>query len=792
MNTQLFLFQKQLNKLLLILMIYVGLNGTAYGTIYYVSKAGNDDTGTGLTEAKAFLTISKAALVAVNSGDVVKVGTGTYREQVNIVKSGITFQTYNGKVTINGTDLVGQTGGNNWTAVAGSTYKTTTGMDWDLTRAYGENQLFLDTTMIHCLRWPHNTSSDFIMPTMAKADGGTQNKDAKTTTILDSDFKGGSVWVGAQIFINLAHNGLDGQGWVGIVTAVSSGSITCNFFHNVGETVWAVGEGTEYYLFNPLAANVSDDNIDGLLGPGEWYKKGSGTNYTLYVKTLDLGKPNTTPARNVNAKKRYFAFSSDGIASNYTVDGFDLFGCSVTTFSNADNDWGHLSSCSGITIKNLTIRYISHQIATGDYQLEHAARTGLVLNGNDNTVDNCTITYSATSAISLQGNRLKATNNKIYNTNYMCSNAGAINTGRSSKKSLDLEIGYNLISNTTHVGIYLANFRNSDPNKPGVARVHHNTIVNYMRRSGDSGAIDEATQDLQWARIDHNYIYNTMGHDETREGAGFFGIYHDFGDYNTQLIRSIIDHNVVTNCMTPIVINDGTDVKIYNNVLIGNGKAGYENSKWSIGNYVNEHNNKGKNFEIYNNIMSHPISTDVMWIGNSMVNAVSSNNVENATIEYLTTNSIFVSPKFTGADRRVTDFKLRDNNTTRTRIIDKGLFRVGDYREDVKDDKTDLGAFEFSATVTAQLTENSLVNNVLTVFPNPVTSGVLTLGLNPADVNTNIAVRLFDLSGRLLYEDNFISVGTSQQLNIGNVEPGVYVISIRASNTQVSSNLTVQ
>ncbi|HEX8549191.1 MAG TPA: hypothetical protein VF691_19665, partial [Cytophagaceae bacterium] len=430
------------------LLLFAGPWSRSFAT-RYVAINGIDDGRDGIAQGSPLRTIQRAHDLA-SVGEEIIVGPGTYFEQVTITKDNLKFRAQNGPNTtfINGTDLLG-----GWTRVGTTNTWKTSAMTWDLTRKFGENQLFQDTTMILQLRWPKNVSTDIVMPTMAKADGGTKNSTAKTTTILDSDFKGGTEWVGAQIFINLAHHGFDGQGWVGTVTAASPGSITCDQPHSVGETVWAVGADTEYYLFNPKQGTITDENVDGRLGNGEWYKNGTGTSSTLYVKTGDGSQPNSTLTRNVYAKRRYFGFAGNGKASGYTVDGFNLFGCSVTTFVNGDlNLTGDPTGCTGVSFKNLNIKYISHQLQTGDYQLEHAGWTGLVLNGSDHRAENCTITYSATCAISIQGNRHKVLNNKIYNTNYMCSTAGAINTGRynnGSKKSLDLEIGYNLISNTT-------------------------------------------------------------------------------------------------------------------------------------------------------------------------------------------------------------------------------------------------------------------------------------------------------------------------------------------------------
>ncbi|HEY0055925.1 MAG TPA: hypothetical protein VGB63_11250, partial [Pedobacter sp.] len=715
MNTLLFLKKKRLQSKVFFfaLLLFAGASRTAWAQIY-VAPTGNDATGDG-TASAPYATMQKAHDVA-NAGATIYVGAGTYREQVNITKSNLTFQA-NGPVTIDGTDPLNGT----WNSVGSGVYKTTA-MNWDLYspqdiikntqrgnndqdpshKGFGENQLFQDTTMIENLRWPHVTkfvNRDFISNKPENGFGifesATVNDADKTTTFVDNEFTGGNLWVGARIFMNLARKGIDGQGWTeGKVMAISGTSITVNWYRGdqtLQLTPWGVGEGTEYFLFNPV--NLTETNISTMLANGEWYKSGN----TLYVKTIDGQAPNnSTSAQNIYAKRRHFAFAGNGIASGYTVDGFNLFACSATTSTAAEtNTEAATSSCSGVTFKNLNIKYISHQILTADWQVGHNGWTGLVLNGNDHTVQNCIITYSATSAISLQGDRLKCLDNKIYQSNYMLSNSGSINFGRLAY-SYDLNIGGNIISNTSLMGISMRNMRNSNPDIPGVARVHHNTIVNSLRRTGDSGAIDSFGLDMQWVRIDHNYIYNTLGHDELPEAAQLFGIYMDFGDSytatNSGRMRVIIDHNVITNFFLPVILNGALDADVYNNVLIGNNRTDVsDNAKYSIANGGGQRSGVG--VRIFNNIMSHPKSGNLY--GGSLDDAIYINNIDDAKPRSATLSALFVNPVLTGTNRSFTDFALNNNSTTQTRAIDKGTslgyFKAGVVAGNVPD----LGAIEW-------------------------------------------------------------------------------------------------
>ena len=267
--------KEALSSKILMLMLFTVLSSSVLATEYYVAKTGNNTTNNGLSISSPFLTIQKAADVAV-SGDIVNVRAGVYREMVDLKADGVTYRPYSGEsVTINGTDLL-----TTWTLSSGSTYSAT--MNWDVDPVWGANQLFSDGKMIELARWPNQTSSDIIMPTNAIADGVTAS--GNTFTITDSDFNEPSGrWVGAKIWVNLAHNGKDGHGSTATVIATSGNTITVSYEDpRLSDQPWGLGENTEYYLFEPTPTGVNaTGGVDALLSNGEWWKNGT----TLYVKT---------------------------------------------------------------------------------------------------------------------------------------------------------------------------------------------------------------------------------------------------------------------------------------------------------------------------------------------------------------------------------------------------------------------------------------------------------------------------------------------------------------------------
>ncbi len=669
-----------MKKSLLLVLTFLAIALNTFATDYYVSKSGNN-ANDGKSISSSFLTIQKASDVAV-SGDVVYVRAGVYREAVDIKANGVAFQPYNDEeVTINGADVL-----TSWSSAGGSTYQTS--MAWDMD-TYGTNQLFCDGKMIELARWPDQTSSDIVMPTNAKAASATAS--GINLTLTDPNFnEPNGRWVGAKIWINLAHNGYDGMGWTGTVVATNQAAhtITVDFrgTPRLGDQPWGLGINTEYFLFDPTLSGVNaTGGVDALLSNGEWWKNGS----TVYVKTPNGVVPSSTGTGNnvIEAKKRHFAFYPSVIRSGYTIKGFNLFACSITTdiiantlLTNVPYRQVIQENANGIVIDGIKAKYVSHQTAMrGDWQDNHYGYTGIVISGRNNTVKNCTIQYSATSAISITGADHKILNNTIFQTNYMCSNSGTINT---AWKNLDSEIANNTIYNTTMMAINFKYSRNSNINIRDKFRIHHNTIYDFMRRSGDSGAIDKAVDQGDWIRIDHNIIYNTKR--EVGTGSMVHGVYLDYGSPPTLDVGYFtVDHNIIYNVPAPILINSVNDVNVYNNVLISNSEARPIEGATS-----------GKGVKIYNNIMSN----ELYIRSDNMQQADFKTNIFDATPDKI--NSFFVNAA--GGD-----FHLIK---TATSAIDKGTSIPG-YNEANVSGIPDIGALEYipSSDTQAPSTPTNLV-----------------------------------------------------------------------------------
>lgn len=658
-------------SLLLILLTALLYSNTVLAREYFVDISHATGIADG-SEANPYRTINEAAILA-EPGDVITVRAGVYREEVLIRVNHITFQAYpNEKVIINGTEIV-----YGWSKVNSSlVYKSL--MNWDFWPEEGANQIFVDQKMINLTRWPDQTSDDIVMPNDAVAENVTAV--GSVITITDKEFnEPDGRWIGAQIWINLSHNGADGQGWTGgKVTGSSQAShtITVDFPAKygtpiIGDVPWGMGKNTEFYLFNPTSAAVkATGGVEALLSPGEWWKDGD----TLFVRLTGSEAPGELLATKqvIEAKKRGFAFRpSDPLVNRnfITIRNFTLFGTSITT-DNSYNTRGRETAedANNILIEGINAKYVTHFTNhSGNSQDQWTSRSGFIVNGVNNTVKNCTIQYSSGPAVCIKGYGNKILNNVILDANYGNTNSGAVNTG---SWSYDSEVAYNRIMNTPMIAIAFKGFTNSNPSNKGVARIHHNEIIDFLRRGYDSGAIDEVGSTGAWTRIDHNLIYNTKL--DAIEGPSKYGIYLDFGGGSDVFDgRYIVDHNVIYNVYVPILINHINDVLIYNNtgVLVGDPKIAI----------VNGNGGTGVRDTIRNNIMGGT-TNDGSGSG-SLMNAVKENNIFNAKDTVLA--YLFVSPANY-------DFNLKP---TASLSINKGL-DLTPYNDPLVG-LPDIGAFEY-------------------------------------------------------------------------------------------------
>jgi hypothetical protein len=650
--------------------------------IFYVSPEGKD-TNAGTLEAP-FKTIQQAVTLA-GQGSTIIVRGGTYRETVTTPRSGtaaapITILNYKGEdVVVSGADPIA----GEWTLVENEVYRAE--MPWNYhfeneKAEYDSNQVFHKGKMLELARWPDQTSSDPVRPTIALADSVTFSKstpDAKgndLATFHEADFKDNPErWIGAKIWVNLARNGLDGQGQTGTVISAEEGKITVKDIDSRGGNgAWGIGEGTEFYLFQPTAESLNKaGGIAAGIDKGEWFIDAE--NKHIYVRTATGEKPEPG---SIEAKQRTYGFNFDG-DSHLVLRGIGLFATSLTTDDLAPNrntNPGGVAAASNIVIDGMKAYYVSHfNDHTGNYQMQWQQKSGLILSGTNIVFKNGEIRYSAGSGLSMFGKNGKVLNSVFQDLNLGASEAGMVNFGKTYDPgngvvvSDDHEFAYNTLFNSPQQGVNFRALKNSTKSpKDTRARIHHNLIHDVMLRSHDSGAIDSLGTHHAFVRIDHNIIYNVQG----QRG---YGIYFDFA------AGGVVDHNVVYNVTRPININWDTkrgaqDMWILNNVGISDKpkQAGLDTGARGSDKSI-----------IHNNIWSNG-----MWIGgwNGGLNVP----LEGAKVSdnIVATDELFVDS--VNPDMAVRNYQLKE---TAVEAINKGI-RVPPY-DDKLIGQPDLGAYEF-------------------------------------------------------------------------------------------------
>lgn len=657
--------------------------GVADAATYYVSPQG-DDAKPGTSIQVPLRTIQKA-VNAAQPGDTILVRGGTYRETVSTPRSGtpnarITIQNYNNEaVTVSGTDAIADT----WTAVGDEVYRAP--MPWNYhfeneSADYNSNQVFHNGEMMELVRWPNQTSRDLVRPTLALADSVTFSKsepalkDNDLATFHEADFTDNPArWIGARIWVNLSRNGTDGQGQSGTVVSATTGSITVKGIDTRGGNgAWSIGEGTEFYLYQPtLAALNNSGGIAAALDRGEWFIDTAAQQ--IYVRTPDGKKP---AAGSVEAKRRTYGFNLDG-DKYLTLRGIGLFATSLTTdelAANRNATPGGVADAGNILIDGMKAQYVSHfNDLTGNYQMQWQQKSGLILSGTNITFQNGEVRYSAGSGMSVFGRQNKVLNSVFRDLNFSVSEAGMANFGKTYDPgnfvvvSEDHEFGYNTLYNSPQQGINFRALKNSTKNPNDVrARIHHNLIHDVMLRSFDSAAIDSLGTNHQYVRIDHNVIYNLQG--ERR-----YGIYFDFASHG------IVDHNVVYNVTRPFNINWDPDTGPQNIWLLNN--VGISDLPKGAGLDTGSASSEGS--IIRNNIWSNGIHAGG-WNGGvttPLEKATISNNLLIGDVSFIDS---------TNANMAIRNYRLQ---STPGAAIDKGV-EVPPY-----DDKLiglpDIGAYEY-------------------------------------------------------------------------------------------------
>jgi len=486
----------------------------AQGNTCYVSATnGNDSTGDG-TLNNPWKTIQRAADV-LQAGDTCVIREGTYRETIIPANSGsegkpIKFQGYAGETaTISGTVPIA-----NWQQHSGNIYKVNIPSSLNLGK---NNQLFANSKMMTEARWPNDTDGDpftFEGFDMDETDGNF----IKASALTQPD----GYWNGATLVYGSGSN-----------NAVRSVSVT-NYSQQEKKLSYnAEGSpkprivGTKVYLLGRL------EELD---SPGEWFY--DETSSTLYFWAHNNANPNDI---NVEIKNKKYAFNLSD-RSHIEIKGINIFGSTI--YGNNTNS---------LTIDRINAKYLMHRSVPGPLNTwKDEMPKGLTILGNNNTIKNSEIAYSAFGGIDMNGKNINIVNNLIHHINYRGTSVGAI-----WLEGRDYLISHNTVHTTSRAILGIYSLQKSV--------IQYNRLYNGGIMGNDFGLINNGKIDGWNTEIHHNVIYENVG---THVPVGIY--------LDNQHSNFILHHNVVWGINPDVIKNNALRLNIesfntlvYNNTFIG-------------------------------------------------------------------------------------------------------------------------------------------------------------------------------------------------------------------------------
>lgn len=433
---------------------------TAQAAVYHVAQSTGADANDGSAELP-FATITACANVA-QAGDICRVHSGTYRETVSPRNSGkagqpIRFEAAEGECPIiSGAEPITaqftDEGGNIWSAPLLDSVE----------------QMFSNGQIIWEAQWPnHAADSVFDVPkaTAAQGTGVTALPGGGSATYLvDPNIPDGD-WVGARVYI------MPGARWQSDSRPIeaydaSTHTITLDTTEGWAEKSVEPIATNHYYLYNSKLAMDTQD---------EWFwNKG-----TLYYFSLD-----NPAAHLLEYKKRPYAL--DIKRSYIEVVGFHVFAAAVRIA-------GH-----HITVDSLTIQYSSHlRIFDAYYSEGDVNRIG----GDDNVWKNSLIDKAGSAGLIVEGNNNTVQNNVLTDVDYQGLNhAGIDMVDYKNPYSGNLFI-FNTVLRAGRGGIFGFGM--------GDGRILYNKVSDYALLTQDMGGIYAWGTDGLGTEIAYNDVGNT-------------------------------------------------------------------------------------------------------------------------------------------------------------------------------------------------------------------------------------------------------------------------------------------
>lgn len=516
-------------------------NALAAELNFYVDANSGDDNNDGQSLSTAFKTIQKCAKVASNGSRCI-INSGIYRETVTPVNDGVTFLPVSeAKVTLSGANVI-----TNFSSVEDKPYYKASDIIGFKSKINQANQVFVDGEMLPEARWPNPKADLYSTEHFSTMKKLSTNNNVVTLTdpnlTQPTDF-----WKGAKI----AYESDNGYYFSSsTINSSAPGSLT----FQLNRKPKSKGK---YYIFGTKEA---------LDFPGEWFYDDA--EQSLYLR---LPKDENPSEHLIEFKHRDYAFNLKG-RRNITVRGLKIFAATITTDTEAGNGLpgtanrvrqNSIASSRDVILEGLDVKYPSHFTDLSGFPFaQWINNTGIILSGANHILRNSHISYSAGNGVSVLGKNNRVENNLIEYSNYQGINGGGINTGFSNTTSLDHAIAYNTVHHSGRFLIVTYSLSNSNSENP-LARVHHNHLYQSCLLTRDCGAYyvtwnGEDKLDGRNVEIDHNLIHDTV---DSATGAGIY--------LDNKANNYIVHHNLVYNAVSAMTTNEGRNLQLYNNTLLG-------------------------------------------------------------------------------------------------------------------------------------------------------------------------------------------------------------------------------
>ncbi|SDX29830.1 Por secretion system C-terminal sorting domain-containing protein [Lutibacter oricola] len=511
------------NTLFLLAAFFVFSN--IFSKDIYVAKNGNDSNPG--TEAEPYLTISKAASVAV-AGDIVFIKEGTYEETVAPSNSGsagnpIVFQSYPGdQVIISAMEAL-----SGWTQEGGGIYKTTIPF-----ASLGDDNFVMNgETACVLARWPNKTSSNPFELNSIRNTGGSDGSVSNGAYLTESSIPGID-WTGGAVFFYGDKAGSGWLAWKETVTSSSSGRVNFN-----------LNKSPDWIRTFHAPADLGDFYLEGVKEAldyeNEWYFDSS-------TKELFIQLPNGgAPVDGVVKMRRRSETINIKDKKYIEIKNLAVFGGSINMEDSSTWQNGGNNRTTNNKLYGVSSFYGNHTL--GVFTGSHSGKASLNMQGSNNIVERCEVAFGAGSGLQVRGNNHQIIDSRIHDFNYL--------------GSYDAPLVIR--------GIYNTKIKNNEifnGGRDGIGYYGENNELSYNDISRSNLIADDCALFYTVGRQDNTEIHHNWFHDAASSGTKTkaAGIYLD-----NDAAGFSVHHNVVWNTeWSSIQINwNGEDIDIFNNTL---------------------------------------------------------------------------------------------------------------------------------------------------------------------------------------------------------------------------------